>query len=152
MIYLYLSERVLVQSEIQTALSRIWTCIADSIFYNVNHYTKRASFVPFSLLCIFCIFSLFDFLCAPPFIFGPFHLLSLTRITFVYPSLFNPKSNSSFLIAFFDFDMSSHIIHNIPSVLSANFYWTYFLLIYLHYSLLRTDKILSIQYNLIYTD
>ena len=36
--------RALVQSEIQTAFSRIWTCIDNSISYDDNSYTKSASF------------------------------------------------------------------------------------------------------------
>ena len=35
--------KVLAQSEMQTALSRIWTRVANSISYNDNHYAKCAS-------------------------------------------------------------------------------------------------------------
>ena len=34
--------RVLMQSEMQTALFRFWTWVANSISYDANHYTKHA--------------------------------------------------------------------------------------------------------------
>ena len=40
-----LSPSVFAQSEIQTALSRIWTWAANSISYDNNHCAKHASFV-----------------------------------------------------------------------------------------------------------
>ena len=38
-------QRVLAQSEMQTALSRIWTWVTDSISFNDNHYALCASLV-----------------------------------------------------------------------------------------------------------
>ena len=40
------------QSEMQTALFRIWTWVADSISYNYNRYTKHTSTL-YRYLCIY---------------------------------------------------------------------------------------------------
>ena len=50
------------QSEIQTASSRIWILVADSISYNVNHYSKWTSVGSSASILIACHLTLLEVL------------------------------------------------------------------------------------------
>ena len=43
--------RVLVQCEMQSVSSRIWTCVAESISYDDNHYTMGTSMICKRIVC-----------------------------------------------------------------------------------------------------